>query len=95
MAELVIVATTTDSEDKARALARGAIDARLGGCAQVLGPITSVYRWEGRVTTDREWRVEIKTVGDRVGDLTEHLKAAHTYDVPEIVATPITTGSAE
>jgi periplasmic divalent cation tolerance protein len=91
----VIVSSTTDSEEAARTLAAGAVDAKLGACAQIVGPITSVYRWEGEVRTDQEWRVEIKTVADRVAALTEHIKANHSYDVPEIIATPIEGGSAE
>ncbi|WP_028923198.1 divalent-cation tolerance protein CutA [Pseudonocardia acaciae] len=94
-AEHVIVTSTTDSEQAARALAAGAIEANLGACAQVVGPITSVFRWEGSVQTEQEWRVEIKTAADRVAPLVEHIKAAHAYDVPEIIATPITAGSAE
>lgn len=93
--EHVIVASTTDNEDAARRLAAGAIAARLGACAQVVGPITSVFRWDGEVQTEQEWRVEIKTAADRVGALTEHIKHNHAYDVPEIIATPITGGSAE
>ena len=93
--EHVIVASTTDSEERASALAAGAIEARLAACAQVVGPITSVYRWEGAVQTDPEWRVEFKTAADRVAALTEHIKANHTYDVPEVIATPINGGSAE
>lgn len=89
------MSTTTDSESAARELAAGAVEARLGACAQVVGPITSVYRWEGRVNTDPEWRVEIKTAADRVDELVEHLKRHHTYDVPEVVATPVVGGSAE
>ncbi|CAM3123997.1 divalent-cation tolerance protein CutA [Saccharomonospora xinjiangensis] len=95
MAGHVIVTTTTDSEDKARELAAGAIAARLGACAQIVGPVTSVYRWEGAVQTEPEWRVEIKTAADRVGALTDHLRSAHTYDLPEVIATPIEGGSAE
>lgn len=91
----VIVSSTTDSEDKARELAASAITAKLGACAQIVGPITSVYRWEGSVQTDPEWRVEIKTAADRVTELTEHIKANHSYEVPEIIATPIEGGSAE
>jgi periplasmic divalent cation tolerance protein len=91
--EHVIVASTTASEDAARTLASGVIEARLGACAHIVGPITSVYRWEGAVQTDQEWRVEIKTVIDQVVALTEHIKANHSYDVPEIVVTPITGGS--
>jgi periplasmic divalent cation tolerance protein len=91
----VIVSSTTDSEAAARTLATGAVAAKLGACAQILGPITSVYRWDVAVRTDQEWRVEIKTAADRVAELTEYVKAHHTYDVPEIVATPIEGGSAE
>ncbi|HEV7828553.1 MAG TPA: divalent-cation tolerance protein CutA [Pseudonocardiaceae bacterium] len=94
-AEHVIVISTTDNEQAARALAAGAIDAKLGACAQVVGPITSVFRWEGEVQTEQEWRVEIKTTADRVAVLTEHIKANHSYDVPEVIATPIIGGSTE
>ncbi|MGH3997746.1 MAG: divalent-cation tolerance protein CutA [Pseudonocardiaceae bacterium] len=94
-ADHVIVASTTGSEESARTLAAGAIDAKLGACAQVIGPITSVFRWEGEVQTEQEWRVEIKTAGDRVAALTEHIKANHSYDLPEIIVTPINGGSAE
>ena len=95
MPEHVIVTSTTGSEDAARTLASGVIEARLGACAQIVGPVTSVYRWEGAVQTDQEWRVEIKTATDQVAALIEHIKANHGYDVPEIVVTPITGGNTE
>lgn len=94
MSEHVVVATTTDSESAATELAAGAVAARLAACAQVVGPVTSVFRWEGAVQTEREWRVELKTAADRVADLTDHLRERHSYDVPEIIATPIDGGSA-
>lgn len=95
MSDHLIVTCTTDTEAKARELAASAIAERLGACAQVVGPITSVYRWEGAIQNDQEWRVEIKTAADRLAALTDHLKANHSYDVPEIIATPINGGSAE
>ncbi|HET9117134.1 MAG TPA: divalent-cation tolerance protein CutA [Pseudonocardiaceae bacterium] len=94
-AEHVIVTSTTDNEQAARVLATGAIDAGLGACAQIVGPITSVFRWQGEVQTEQEWRVEIKTTADRVAAVTEHIKANHSYDVPEVIATPIIGGSPE
>ncbi len=93
--EHVIVTSTTDSEEKARDLAAKVIDSKLGACAQIVGPVTSVYRWEGAVQTDQEWRVEVKTTADRVAELTEKIKDLHTYDLPEVVATPIEGGSVE
>ncbi|MFF5896079.1 divalent-cation tolerance protein CutA [Streptomyces argenteolus] len=88
------VLTTTDSEEKARALARGAVDARLAACAQISGPVTSVYRWEGAVETGEEWQVLFKTTPHRYDELEAHLVAAHDYETPEIIATPVVRGSA-
>ncbi|HET6501925.1 MAG TPA: divalent-cation tolerance protein CutA [Amycolatopsis sp.] len=95
MSRHVIVSSTTDSESAARELAASAVGARLGACAQILGPITSVYRWEGEVRTDTEWRIEIKTAADRVTELVAAIRADHGHDVPEIIVTPIEGGSAE
>ncbi|WP_236789971.1 divalent-cation tolerance protein CutA [Amycolatopsis sp. GM8] len=95
MSDHIIVTTTTDSEDAARNLAAQAVADKLGACAQIVGPITSVYSWEGRVRIDSEWRVEVKTAADRVPDLVALLKSVHSYDVPEIIAVPIEGGSAE
>ena len=92
-ADHVVVTTTVDSEATARNIAASAVEARLAACAQIVGPITSVYRWEGEVRTDAEWRVECKTAADRAGALEEFLNVRHTYDLPEIVVTPIVGGS--
>ncbi|MFD8492580.1 divalent-cation tolerance protein CutA [Amycolatopsis sp. NPDC059657] len=93
--EHVVVTTTVSSEPAARALATGAIEARLGACAQIVGPLTSVYRWEGAVRTETEWRVEIKAAARRAPELTEFLKVEHAYDLPEVIVVPIVGGSAE
>lgn len=87
------VLTTTDSADKAEALARGAVEARLAACAQIAGPVTSVYRWQGAIETDEEWQVLFKTTEARYAALEAHLLAAHDYDTPEIIATPVVHAS--
>jgi periplasmic divalent cation tolerance protein len=89
------VVTTTDSEDSAVTLSGGIVEARLGACVHVVGPITSVYRWEGKIEKDTEWRCVVKTTADRVHELMEYIKANHSYDVPQIVATRIVKGSDE
>ena len=94
MAEHVQVVTTTDSEQAAADLARGIVEAHLGACVQVV-PIRSFYVWEGRAQDDPEWQLQVKTSATRLEALVEHIRSAHTYDVPEIIATPIITGSAE
>ncbi|MCQ8768786.1 divalent-cation tolerance protein CutA [Streptomyces telluris] len=92
-AQYIAVMTTTDSEERARHLATTAVEARLAACAQIDGPVTSVYRWRDEVHSDTEWRVLYKTAADRYGELEAHIKGAHTYETPEIVATPVTAGS--
>lgn len=83
-----------DSEAAALAMADSVVGAALGACAQVVGPITSVYRWQGAVHRDREWRLEIKTSADRVAELIAHIDSEHEYEVPEIVVLPIVDGGA-
>ncbi|WP_171166377.1 divalent-cation tolerance protein CutA [Streptomyces sp. I05A-00742] len=87
------VMTTAPDEETARRLATGAIELRLAACAQIDGPVTSVYRWQGAVETDTEWRVLYKTTSARYPDLESHIRAGHPYDVPEVIATPVTAGS--
>src|SRR5204863_3267030 len=87
------VQTTTDSRAEAVELARGAVEARLAACAQVTGPIASTYWWEEQVERAEEWQLILKLPTDRYAELAVYLTERHSYDEPEIVATPIITGS--
>lgn len=86
------VVTTTDSREAADELARGAVQARVAACAQVLGPLASTYWWEGSVATDEEWQVQFKTTAGAYSGLEEYLRTQHSYDVPEILCLPVTAG---
>ncbi|WP_345650444.1 divalent-cation tolerance protein CutA [Streptomyces tremellae] len=92
MSDCITVLTTTDSAEKAQDLAATAVGAKVAACAQIDGPITSVYRWEGAVQTDQEWRVLYKTTAGRFAALEAQIRGVHDYDTPEIIATPITDG---
>ncbi|MFC8277147.1 MULTISPECIES: divalent-cation tolerance protein CutA [unclassified Streptomyces] len=88
------VLTTTDSAAKAQELARGAVEARLAACAQISGPVTSVYHWRKAIETEEEWQVLFKTTAARYEELEAHLLAAHDYDTPEVLATAVVGASA-
>ncbi|GJF27672.1 divalent cation tolerance protein [Kitasatospora sp. NE20-6] len=92
-AEFLVVTTTYDDEQQARALAEAAVGERLAACAQV-HPVSSVYRWEGEVRSDAEWRVDLKTRAALAERLVAFIGERHGYDLPEIVAVPVVTGSA-
>jgi periplasmic divalent cation tolerance protein len=86
------VVTTIDSREAADTLASAAVEARVAACAQIVGPITSTYHWQGRIETASEWQILFKTTTERYAALEATIKAAHPYDVPEIVCTPIVAG---
>ncbi|XEC31266.1 divalent cation tolerance protein CutA [Streptomyces fradiae] len=92
---IVTVVTSTDARAKATALARGAVEARVAACAQVSGPVSSVYHWHGSIETAEEWQVVFKTTEARYPALEAHLLAAHDYETPEIVATRVNRVSEE
>jgi periplasmic divalent cation tolerance protein len=93
-ARYVQVQTTTDSRAEAMELARAAVEARLAACGQVAGPVASTYWWNDELERAEEWLVLFKLPADRYDELAAFLAQRHSYDEPEIIATPIVAGSA-
>ena len=91
--EIVIAQTTIDDEEKAKALALGAVEARLAACAHIDQPFTAVYRWKGNIETAQEWRISYKTTVDRLPELQAWAHDKHSYEVPEWITLPVTGGS--
>jgi periplasmic divalent cation tolerance protein len=95
MTEYMQVLTTIDSNEEAERLGRSITGARLAACVQIVGPIRSLYWWQGKLDDAQEWLLIIKTTSVRLSELEQHIKANHSYDTPEITATQIPWGSAE
>ncbi len=93
MADCIQVQTTAGSEEEAERIASALIERRLAACVQVVGPISSRYRWQGEVETAREWICVAKTSAARYAEVETAIRELHSYDEPEIVATPIVAGS--
>ena len=89
----VQIVTTTPSRQLAEEIASRLVEDRLAACVQIDGPITSVFRWQGKVECDQEWRLTIKTAEDRFDAVAEAICRLHPYDVPEILCTAISRGS--
>jgi len=94
MTDYIQVVTTVERKEDAERIARTLVEARLAACVQLLGPITSTYRWKGTVETAQEWQCVAKTRRDAYARLEEAIRGAHPYEVPEILAMPIVAGSA-
>jgi periplasmic divalent cation tolerance protein len=95
MEEFIQVTTTTDKREDAERIARSLVETRLAGCVQIVGPVTSIYRWKGRIETAGEWLCLIKSREDLYGAIERAIRSFHPYETPEIVASPITAGSRE
>ena len=85
--------TTTDVRSDAERLARDLVERRLAACVQVLGPISSTYRWRGEIETAEEWLCLIKTTTARFDALAAHIETNHGYETPELTAVPVDHGS--
>ena len=75
--------------DIAESLAASLIDDGLAACVNVLGPVTSVFRWEGRRCVETERTLVIKVAAARAPALVAALRERHPYEVPEILAFPV------
>ena len=95
MTGAIQVITTTGTKQDASKVARALIEARLAACVQVVGPVTSRYWWNDEIEEAEEWLCLIKTTASLFERLEEAIRAAHPYDVPEILATPVVAGSAD
>jgi len=93
MTEFIVVLVTTGSEEEAEKIARNLVEGQLAACVNIVSPIRSIYRWEGKVTDDKEWLLLIKTRESLFPQVEKRVKELHSYQVPEVVALPIVAGS--
>jgi periplasmic divalent cation tolerance protein len=89
----VIVMTTLPAGADAAAFATALVEERLAACVNLLAPMESVYRWEGRVEREAERQLVLKTSRARIDALRERIRQLHPYDVPEFLVLPIVDGS--
>jgi periplasmic divalent cation tolerance protein len=95
MADYVQVVTTVARQEDALAIARTLVEDRLAACVQIVGPVTSVYRWRGKINTDQEWQCWAKTRRELYGRVAAAIRRLHTYEVSEILAIDVAAGSAD
>jgi periplasmic divalent cation tolerance protein len=93
MAEYVQVLTTVGSEEEAAKIGGDLLERRLVACVQTIGPITSRYRWQGKLEEEREWQLLAKTETGLYEEVEGAIRALHSYEEPEILAIPILAGS--
>jgi periplasmic divalent cation tolerance protein len=90
---LIVVLVTAGSLAEAQSIATALVEERLAACVNIVGPIESVYRWGGKIQREQERLLLIKTRSSSFDRLAARVHELHSYDTPEVIAVPITTGS--
>ena len=93
MAEVIIVITNTPTKQEALQIASVAVERHLAAAVNIIGPITSVYRWEDTIETAEEWQCLIKTGRSLYEKVEQVIREFHSYQLPGILAIPVSTGS--
>lgn len=94
MADCRVALTTLATRDEGDRLAAVLVEERLAACVNVIGPVTSVYRWEGKVEREEEVLLLMKTTAAGVGPLRARVLELHPYETPEFLALEVGSGSA-
>jgi len=89
----VVIMVTARSRRECRKIARKLIDEKLAACVNITQPVQSVYRWEGKVTQDKEFLMFIKTTRELFPEVRTEISLIHSYHTPEIICLPIIDGS--
>jgi periplasmic divalent cation tolerance protein len=90
----LLVITTCPGSITAKKIATTLVADQLAACVQIIPGVQSFFRWVGKVDTKDEYLLLIKTTAQRYADLEARITALHPYELPEIVAVPISTGLA-
>lgn len=95
MTDKRIVLSTAGSEDEARKIAHHLVEQRLAACVNIIPRIESVYRWEGKVESNREYLLLIKTSSTMFPEVRDAILELHSYELPECVEIAVEDGSSE
>ena len=94
MTDYVVVLVTCGSPGEARRIAQAVVRQRLVACVNILtAPVTSIYRWKGKVERAKETLLFIKSSRKRLPALRAAVTRLHSYDIPEFIALPVAAGS--
>jgi periplasmic divalent cation tolerance protein len=95
MPDIIQIVTTAPDKESAQRIAQALVEGRLAACVQVVGPVESVYRWQGLLESALEWQISIKTTATRFAEVAGAIRKLHSYVVPEILALPVVGGDAD
>jgi len=91
-AQILVILITVPSRREAVRIGQAIVKKKLAACANILSPVTSIFRWKGRIEKSQEALLIVKTTGRRYAALAKIIGSIHPYEVPEIIALKVTKG---
>src|SRR3954447_25791400 len=92
MTDARIVLTATANKEEAEKIARTLVERQLAACVNIVGPITSIYCWKGKIENESEYLLLIKTTEDAFEPLRKAIQELHSYELPEFIEIGISRG---
>src|SRR5690606_31679785 len=93
MTDAIVILVTAGSDEEAKRIGAALVERRLAACVNLVGPIRSIYRWDGEVRDDPEVLLVVKTTRERFAAVEQAVREMHSYDAPEVVAVGVEQGS--
>ncbi|MHB8655293.1 MAG: divalent-cation tolerance protein CutA [Terriglobia bacterium] len=93
MTDKILILVTASSRREGRKIARHLVESRLAACVNISQAIQSIYRWEGKLTEEREFLMLIKSTRELFPEIRKEILKIHSYTTPEIICLPVVDGS--
>ncbi|OGL46193.1 MAG: hypothetical protein A2W05_11060 [Candidatus Schekmanbacteria bacterium RBG_16_38_10] len=90
-----MIITTVNSDSAAKKIAQALIEEKLAACVNIIPSVTSIFRWEGKVSTESELILIAKSKEKLFDEIKDKILSLHPYKLPEIITVPIVDGSKE
>ena len=91
----IVIFITTSGDKEAKKIARALVSQKKAACVNIVPRIESFFWWKGKIDSAKETLLIVKTKSHLLDDVIKLVRKLHTYDVPEIIALPITAGNKE
>jgi len=93
MTDKVVVMVTVASKKESRKIARHLVESKLAACVNITAPIESIYAWKGKISSDKEFQLFIKSTRALFPEIKAAISSLHSYHTPEIICLPVIEGS--
>ena len=91
--DYILIMVTASSREEAEKIATTLLERKLIACANILGPVSSRFWWQGKIDSAEEYMIFMKTKRELFDQIADNVKQLHSYEVPEIIALPIVEGA--